>query len=64
MKGQLEDDVKAMEFERTIIIRPGMLLYEGQRDVSNASERYLVSAIRGLRSIGIPTTFLGVDGAE
>jgi uncharacterized protein YbjT (DUF2867 family) len=31
MKGELEDAVKAMGFRRTIIFRPGALLYDGDR---------------------------------
>lgn len=64
MKGQLEDAVRDLNFDRTVIIRPATLLYEGQREVSNLSERVVVSAIRGMRAVGLPTTFLGVDGAE
>jgi uncharacterized protein YbjT (DUF2867 family) len=26
MKGQLEEDVKAMGFEQTVILRPGLLM--------------------------------------
>lgn len=31
MKGELEDAVKAMGFKRTILLRPGTLLYDGDR---------------------------------
>lgn len=31
MKGQLEDDVKALGFERTVILRPATLLHDNQR---------------------------------
>jgi uncharacterized protein YbjT (DUF2867 family) len=34
MKGELEDDVKALGFESTIILHPAVLLYDGSRYVT------------------------------
>lgn len=31
MKGQLEDDIKALGFENTVILRPATLVYPGSR---------------------------------
>lgn len=39
MKGQTEDDVMAIGFERTVFVRPGLIV--GQRDVPRWNERPL-----------------------
>lgn len=31
MRGELEDAIKGMGFNRTILLRPGTLLYDGDR---------------------------------
>lgn len=36
MKGEIEEDVKALGFERTVILRPGLI--SGQRDESRPME--------------------------
>lgn len=36
MKGEIEEDVKALGFERTVILRPGLI--SGQRDESRPAE--------------------------
>ncbi|GMK57211.1 hypothetical protein CspeluHIS016_0400450 [Cutaneotrichosporon spelunceum] len=64
MKGELEDAVKEMGFGRTIILRPGMLLYDGDRHVKRTSESIYVSMIKGLRAVGVPTTSLAVDAED
>lgn len=60
MKGELEDHVLGLAFARTVIVRPGVLLHSGRPD-ARAAESVAVSAIRGLRSLGVPTTALGVE---
>jgi uncharacterized protein YbjT (DUF2867 family) len=64
MKGELEDAVKAMGFRRTIIFRPGALLYDGDRTIKRTAESLYVSTLKGLRAIGVPTTSLAVDADD
>lgn len=45
MKGELEQAVRALEFEHTVILRPGMIL--GQREESRPAE----SVFRALASL-------------
>jgi len=45
MKGELEEAVKALEFEHTVILRPGLLV--GHRDESRPAE-FVVRKIAGL----------------
>lgn len=61
MKGELEDHVVGLNFPNTVIIRPGVLLHDGNRPDQRTAESVMVTAIRGLRSIGVPTTSLGVE---
>lgn len=61
MKGELEDHVLALSFANTVILRPGVLLHNHERADARAAESAMVSAIRGLRSLGVPTTSLGVE---
>jgi hypothetical protein len=44
MKGQLEDAVKGMGFERCVILQPGMLL--GHRCVGNDSIGFSICVVR------------------
>jgi uncharacterized protein YbjT (DUF2867 family) len=44
MKGELEEAVKALDFEKTVIVRPGLLL--GPRDHTRVVESVLQSAAR------------------
>lgn len=49
MKGEIEEDIKALEFERTIILRPGIII--GDRQESRPAEavaRYIVGMIGSL----------------
>lgn len=45
MKGELEDSVKALEFEHTVIVRPGLIV--GSREDSRPPE-FVVRKIAGL----------------
>lgn len=51
MKGKLEDDVKALGFKRTIIVRPGMLV--GEREVSRPfnGESILQCIFKGVKAV-------------
>ncbi|BEJ17359.1 hypothetical protein CspHIS471_0607600 [Cutaneotrichosporon sp. HIS471] len=64
MKGELEDAVKGMGFSRTIILRPGALLYDGDRHIKRTAESIYVSMLKGLRAVGVPTTALAVDADD
>ncbi|KAL1408275.1 Protein fmp52, mitochondrial [Vanrija albida] len=61
IKGQLEEDVKALGFERTVILRPATLLYAGHRPEKRTAEGWFVGLIKGARAIGLPTGALGID---
>lgn len=61
MKGQLEDDVQAMDFERTVILRPATLLHDSQRPDARFAETAMIKIIKGLRFVGVPTGMLGVE---
>ncbi|ABN67032.1 predicted protein [Scheffersomyces stipitis CBS 6054] len=63
VKGQLEEDIIALKFPRTIILRPGILL--GERETSKGLLNNLsVGVLKYLH--GTPLTFLGnpIFGAE
>ena len=49
MKGQLEDDVKALGFKHTVIVRPGLIL--GGRDDSRPAEFAVQSIAKLFRSV-------------
>lgn len=61
MKGELEDHVVNLKFPNTIILRPAMLLHDNNRRDPRASESAMVKVIRCMRSVGLPTTSLGVE---
>ncbi|WOO77648.1 Protein fmp52-1, mitochondrial [Vanrija pseudolonga] len=61
IKGQLEEDVKGLGFERTVILRPATLLYSGDRAEKRTAEGWFVGLIKGARAIGLPTGALGID---
>jgi uncharacterized protein YbjT (DUF2867 family) len=48
MKGELEDAVKALDFEHTVILRPGLIL--GSREKSRPAE-FVLQKIAGLTSV-------------
>lgn len=63
MKGQLEDAVKDLDFEHTVILQPAVLL--GDRTESRGiSESVLKAVIRGIRKVGLPVDSLAIEGAE
>jgi len=45
MKGQIEEDVKALDFEHTVIVRPGII--SGRREET----RYLEAVVRGAAAL-------------
>ncbi|KAJ4342837.1 Protein fmp52, mitochondrial [Ascochyta clinopodiicola] len=49
MKGQLEDDVKALGFKHTVIVRPGLIL--GGRDDSRPAEFAIQSVAKLFKSV-------------
>ncbi|KAK4686805.1 hypothetical protein P7C73_g3319, partial [Tremellales sp. Uapishka_1] len=66
MKGELEDDVKAMGFRKCIILQPGMLLGDrsNRPKSKGAAEAVGQRLFKGLRSIGAPVGSICVDGSE
>ncbi|KGB78084.1 endoplasmic reticulum protein [Cryptococcus deuterogattii 99/473] len=63
MKGQLEDAVKDLDFEHTVILQPAVLL--GDRTESRGiSESVLKGVIRGIRKVGLPVDSLAIEGAD
>ncbi|WVQ75204.1 hypothetical protein IAR50_004815 [Cryptococcus sp. DSM 104548] len=62
IKGQLEEDVKALAFDHTVILRPGMLL--GGRTESRPAEYLAQNLFRGLRKVGVPVDSLAVDAED
>ncbi|GFZ50194.1 hypothetical protein JCM24511_07949 [Saitozyma sp. JCM 24511] len=62
MKGQLEDAVKGMGFERCVILQPGMLL--GHREQGRFPENILQHVFRGLRAVGVNFSVEGTDVGE
>ncbi|WRT69411.1 uncharacterized protein IL334_006397 [Kwoniella shivajii] len=51
IKGQLEEDIKAMGFKKVIILRPGALL--GERTENRTGEWLMQGAFKGLKKIGM-----------
>lgn len=51
MKGQLENDVKELNFEQIAIIRPGLL--KGEREESRSGEKAAEIVLRFLNGIGL-----------
>lgn len=49
MKGELERDVSALNFDRTIIIRPGLIV--GDRSDRRPAEAIAQSIYKGIRAI-------------
>ena len=49
MKGQIEEDIKALDFEYTVILKPGLIA--GQREESRPSEAVLRKIAAGLGTI-------------
>lgn len=64
MKGQLEDNIKKLGFSSTVILRPGLLLYDGDRADKRTAESLIVSFTKGARAIGLPVTSIAVDADE
>lgn len=62
MKGQLNDEVRAMGFESCVILRPAMLL--GARTESRPAEYIAQNVFRGFRAIGLPMGSLAIDAEE
>jgi uncharacterized protein YbjT (DUF2867 family) len=54
MKGELEEKMKELAFEKLIIFKPGLLL---RKDTDRLSERLSVSAIRLLNGLGMMKKF-------
>ncbi|KAK7205155.1 NAD dependent epimerase/dehydratase family protein-like protein [Myxozyma melibiosi] len=52
MKGELERDVKALDFERTIILRPGLILGDRPED-KRPAEALAQGLYKGLRKIPV-----------
>lgn len=52
MKGELEERVKALGFQRTVILQPGLLI--GAREESRTAEGIAQSLFKGLRWAGVP----------
>lgn len=62
IKGQLEEDVKALEFKNTIILRPATLL--GERTESRPAEAVAQCVFRGLKRWGVPVDSLAIDATD
>ncbi|TYJ51412.1 hypothetical protein B9479_008015 [Cryptococcus floricola] len=62
IKGQLEADVKALAFDRTVILRPAALL--GARTESRPAEYIAQNLFRGLRKVGLPMDSLAIDAED
>jgi uncharacterized protein YbjT (DUF2867 family) len=60
MKGQLEQDVRGLVFQRTVIIRPGALT--GPREENRPAEKIGVAVIRLLNRIGIMRKMRPIHG--
>lgn len=50
MKGEIEDEIIAMKFEKTVILRPGLIL--GRREESRFMESMLQLLVSGLGKVG------------
>ena len=62
MKGQLEDEFKQMGFERTIILKPGLLM--GPRNETRTAEWATQKIFRGLGAVGLPMKSLMIEAHE
>jgi uncharacterized protein YbjT (DUF2867 family) len=60
MKGELERDVKSLEFKACHIIQPGFL--QGQREKERAGEKFIVSVLNMFNTIGLFNKYWPVDG--
>lgn len=63
MKGQLEDAVKALDFDHTVILQPAILLGD-RAEPRGISEIVLKGVVRGIRKVGLSVDSLAVEGAE
>lgn len=54
LKGKLEDDITALDFDQNIIFRPGLLL---RKDTDRAGERISASILNFFNTIGIARRF-------
>ncbi|WVR08306.1 hypothetical protein IAU60_005359 [Kwoniella sp. DSM 27419] len=62
IKGQLEEQIKELGFERTVILRPATIL--GTRDESRPAEYAFQSTFRGLRRLGLPMNQFCIDAED
>ncbi|KAI9631758.1 putative endoplasmic reticulum protein [Dioszegia hungarica] len=62
MKGQLEDDLIGMNYEHTVILRPGLLM--GPRTETRVPELMTQKVFWGLGKIGLPMDSLRIDAAD
>ncbi|OWZ44642.1 endoplasmic reticulum protein [Cryptococcus neoformans c45] len=63
MKGQLEDAVKALDFDHTVILQPAILLGD-RAEPRGISEVVLKGVVRGIRKVGLSVDSLAVEGAD
>lgn len=62
MKGQLEDAVRAMDFDHCIILRPGLLL--GPRNEFRGPEYATQVLFRGFKAVALPVDRLCIEAEE
>jgi len=62
MKGELDRDVLALDFDHTIILQPGLLL--GPRERSRTGEGFAQSMARGLKSLGLGLTSTAIEAED
>ena len=62
MKGELEDAVKALDFEHTVLVRPGLIM--GQREESRAAEAVVRKIAGAMNMLGHAFTDFWAQDAE
>lgn len=62
MKGELEDEFKALSFEHTVILRPGLLM--GERNELRTAEWATQKLFRGLGAVGLPMKSMMIEAHE
>ena len=62
MKGELEDAFRSMGFEKTIILKPGLLL--GERNELRTAEWATQKLFRGMGAVGLPMKSLMIEAHQ
>lgn len=62
MKGELERDLTALNFERFYALRPGLLV--GEREKSRAGEGFAEMVLNGITGLGVLRDWRPIQGAQ